>query len=102
VTGLGDRVIVIGQSMGSQVAELVAAAHPEKVDGLVLLTPVPLTGTHLPDEVITPFRAVGGDVEAQRAARAQLSPALGECRLDRLTAIGAAVLPEVVARYADV
>jgi pimeloyl-ACP methyl ester carboxylesterase len=102
VTGLGARVIVVGQSMGSQVAEMLAADHPDQVAGLVLLTPVPLTGTHLPDEAIAPFRALGGDVAAQRAARAQLSPSLGECRLDRLTAIGAAVLPGVVARYADV
>lgn len=101
VAGLGTRVIVVGQSMGTQVAEMVAADHPDRVDGLVLLTPVPLTGTHLPDEAIAPFAALGGDVDGQRAARAQLSPALGECRLDRLTVIGASVLPDVVARYAE-
>ena len=36
------RVIVVGQSLGTQIAELVAAKHADRVDGLVLLTPVPL------------------------------------------------------------
>ncbi|MEV0672439.1 alpha/beta fold hydrolase [Mycobacterium sp. NPDC050441] len=42
-------VIVVGQSLGTQVAELVAAAHAGKVTGLVLITPVPLGGTRLPE-----------------------------------------------------
>ena len=68
------RVIVVGQSLGTQIAELVAAKHADRVDGLVLLTPVPLGGTRLPDEAVAPFRALGGDRDAQRAARSQLSP----------------------------
>ena len=64
------RVIVVGQSLGTQIAELVAAKHADRVDGLVLLTPVPLGGTRLPDEAVTPFRALGGDLDAQRAREA--------------------------------
>ena len=67
VSGIGGPVIVVGQSLGTQVAELVAAQHPDRVRGLVLLTPVPLGGTQLPDDVVAPFRALGGDREAQRA-----------------------------------
>jgi pimeloyl-ACP methyl ester carboxylesterase len=37
-------VIVVGHSMGAQVAELVAGRHPRICVGLVLLTPVPLRG----------------------------------------------------------
>ncbi|MGW9032388.1 alpha/beta fold hydrolase [Streptomyces sp. NPDC055722] len=95
-------VIVAGQSMGSQVAELVAAHHADKVRGLVLLTPVPLGGTRLPDEVVAPFRALGRQADAQRTVRSQLSPALGERELDRLDRAGGAVAPDVVARYVDI
>ena len=35
-------VVVVGQSMGAQVAELVAAARPNIAVGLALITPVPL------------------------------------------------------------
>ena len=42
LNGIDTPVIVVGQSMGSQIAEIVAAEHPDQVDGLVLLTPVPL------------------------------------------------------------
>ncbi|MGA9362274.1 MAG: alpha/beta hydrolase [Mycobacterium sp.] len=96
------RVIVVGQSLGTQIAELVAAKHADRVDGLVLLTPVPLGGTRLPDEAVAPFRALGGDRDAQRAARSQLSPALAEDQLDRLIGSGAPALPDVVARYVDI
>src|SRR5262245_17458724 len=86
VDAIDGPVIVVGQSLGTQVAELVAAQHPNHVRGLVLLTPVPLGGTHLPDEVVAPFRALGGDRAAQRRARAELSPHLSDKQLDRLAA----------------
>ena len=57
IAGIDGPVIVVGQSLGTQVAELVAAQHAEHVRGLVLLTPVPLGGTQLPDAVVAPFRA---------------------------------------------
>lgn len=96
------RVIVVGQSLGTQIAELVAAEHADRVDGLVLLTPVPLGGTRLPDEAVAPLRALGGDLDAQRSARSQLSPALSEDQLDRLVGSGAPTLPDVVAHYVDI
>ena len=100
--GIGGPVIVVGQSLGTQVAELVAAQHPNQVRGLVLLTPVPLGGTQLPDEVVAPFRALGGDRDAQRVLRAELSPHISEEQLDRLTDVGVPVAADVVAHYVDV
>lgn len=94
-------VALVGQSMGAQVAELAAAARPERVAGLVLLTPIPLGGTRLPEEAITPFRVLGGNAEAQRTARTQLSPTLDEEALDTLGRSGLLVPPPVAARYAD-
>jgi pimeloyl-ACP methyl ester carboxylesterase len=102
VAHIDGPVIVVGQSMGSQIAELVAAGHANRVQGLVLLTPVPLGGTELPTEDIEPFRALGGNADAQRALRAQVSPNLAAHQLDRLVRIGSAVRPDVAARYADV
>ena len=102
LTGIDTPVIVVGQSLGSQVAELVAADHAERVDGLVLLTPVPLGGTRLPDEAVASFRDLAGDIRAQRVARSQISPELTEHQLERLAQIGASALPDVVARYVDV
>ena len=84
VTDIDGPVIVVGQSLGTQVAELVAAQHHDRVRGLVLLTPVPLTGTQLPAEVVAPFGALGGDRAAQRRLRAELSPHLSAEQLDRL------------------
>lgn len=101
LAGIDGPVIVVGQSMGTQVAELVASRHPDKVHGLVLITPVPLGGTRLPDEVVAPFGALGGDRAAGRNVRAQLSPHIDEDLLDRLTEIGVPVSPDVTAHYAD-
>src|SRR5262249_25205307 len=102
VNGIDGPVIVVGQSLGTQVAELVAAQHPGRVLGLVLLTPVPLGGTRLPDEVVAPFRALGGDRAAQHRVRAELSPNLSEEQLDRLVDIGAPVAADVTAHYVGV
>jgi pimeloyl-ACP methyl ester carboxylesterase len=102
MAGIGGPVIVVGQSLGTQVAELVAAQHFDRVRGLVLLTPVPLGGTQLPEDVVAPFRDLGGDRIAQRRLRAELSPYLADEQLDRLTDIGAPVAGEVTAHYVDV
>jgi esterase len=101
VEGIDGPVIVVGQSLGAQIAELVAARHPDKVHGLVLITPVPLGGTRLPDEVVAPFGALGGDRVAGRNVRAQLSPHMSEELLDRLTDVGVPVSVDVTAHYAD-
>ncbi|MFE7244904.1 alpha/beta fold hydrolase [Streptomyces sp. NPDC057580] len=101
VTSLDSTFVLVGQSMAAPVAELVAARRPARTLGLVLLTPIPLAGTHLPDEAIEPFRALGGDAHAQRAARCQLSAGLADADLDRLAATGAEVRPEVVRAMTD-
>jgi pimeloyl-ACP methyl ester carboxylesterase len=102
VDEIDGPVVVVGQSLGSQIAELVAAARADRVAGLVLLTPVPLGGTRLPADVVAGFRAVGGDREAQRRSRAQLSPHLDDDQLDRLADLGAVVDADVAAHYVDV
>ncbi|MER5539587.1 alpha/beta fold hydrolase [Streptomyces mirabilis] len=99
--GIAAPVLLVGQSMGAPVAELAAAACPEQVSGLALLTPIPMAGMHLPPEVIEQFRAPGDDPEVHRAMRRQLASALDETALDTLVESSLRVRPEVVRALAD-
>jgi pimeloyl-ACP methyl ester carboxylesterase len=102
LAGIDGPVVVVGQSLGSQVAEALAAAHSDRVVGLLLLTPIPLTGLHLGEEAIGPLRVLGGDSAGQRVVRRHLSPALSTDQLDRLAKSGAPVHRETTTRYVDV
>jgi pimeloyl-ACP methyl ester carboxylesterase len=53
----GERVVLAGQSMGGAVAELAASRLGSRTHGLVLITPAPLGGTPLPDEIRASFEA---------------------------------------------
>jgi pimeloyl-ACP methyl ester carboxylesterase len=98
---LDGPVLLVGHSMGAQVAELTAVGRPERVAGLVLVTPVPLAGARLPAEQTESFRTLGGQRQRQRASRAQLSVALLPKRMDQLVDAGARVAPDVVAAVVD-
>lgn len=60
-----ERFVLVGHSMGGQLAQLAAAQHPERVRGLFLLSPVPVTGIPLPDDARGLFRGCGGSRELQ-------------------------------------
>lgn len=51
-----DRAVVVGHSMGGSVAVALAAAHPQRVAGLMLLDPS-ADGRSLPAEMTAPFMA---------------------------------------------
>lgn len=101
VDALGKPFVIVGHSMGAAVAELVAAQRPDRVRGLMLVTPVSLAGVHLPDEMIEQFRSLGGDADGQRGVRNQLSVAFPEAELDRLVATGRRLRPEVIRALAN-
>jgi pimeloyl-ACP methyl ester carboxylesterase len=61
-------VVVVGQSMGAQVAELVAAARPNIAVGLALITPVPLAGYRLTPEQEARFGHAAHDRTVASAA----------------------------------
>jgi pimeloyl-ACP methyl ester carboxylesterase len=62
-------VVLVGHSMGAQVAELAAVRRSRVIRGLVLLSPVPLGGVHTPPEILQRLGATGGDIDAQRNVR---------------------------------
>lgn len=101
VRALARPIILVGQSMGAQVAELVAGQLDEQVRALVLLTPVPLAGTGLPDEVMKTFRALGGNPSAQRELRRNFATSLDDERLEALSQLGDGVEAAAVGVFAD-
>ncbi len=93
ISDIHGSLVLVGHSMGCQVAELVAAANSHKVAGLVLLSPVPLGGLPLPEEMVTAMRQVATDGESQRQMRSQLMFRADEAKLDALMAAGLKVQP---------
>ncbi|MET7690445.1 alpha/beta hydrolase [Streptomyces sp. NPDC005483] len=90
-------VVLVGHSMGSQIAELVAARLDDQVRSLVLVNPIPLAGTHLPPEQIAPFQAPDLGLEAQRAFRGSLATAFPAEENDRLAQVALHVDPSTIA-----
>ncbi|QGZ58899.1 alpha/beta fold hydrolase [Paraburkholderia acidiphila] len=101
VRALSRPVVLVGHSMGAQIAELVAQRLDRQVHGLVLLTPVPLGGAGLPAEAMSAFHAIGGNPAAQRQLRRTLSVRLDDARLERLGQIGDRVAAAAVGTFAD-
>lgn len=85
---IGKPTVLVGHSMGTQLAELVAVERPHLVPGLVLMSPVPLGGMQLPDEIANAMRRLGGDRDAQRQLRTQFAWKPTEQLLDELVLIG--------------
>jgi pimeloyl-ACP methyl ester carboxylesterase len=97
----GERFVLIGHSMGSQIAELVAAGRPDRIAALVLITAVPLAGGPLPDDLRTLLRNCGGDVEQQRRIRGMFAHRLAESDLGMLLDPATLMGAEAAAGYYD-
>ena len=61
VDAVSRSTVLVGHSMGAQVAELVTRMRPREIAGLVLLTPVPLGGLAVPEGAATALRKSGGN-----------------------------------------
>jgi pimeloyl-ACP methyl ester carboxylesterase len=96
-----EPAVVVGHSMGAQIAELVAGMRPGQIAGLVLLTPVPLGGMALPEASATALRSLGGNPKGQRELRIQSSSHLTAADLDHAVEVGARVPPATVAALFD-
>jgi pimeloyl-ACP methyl ester carboxylesterase len=96
----GD-VVLVGQSMGSQVAELASLLRPARVTGLVLITPVPLQGVSLPPEIAATLRNCGGRLELQRGIRTGFGTHLPQHKMPQLLDSGMRLTPDQVAATYD-
>jgi esterase len=96
----GD-VVLVGQSMGCQVAELASLRRPARVTGLVLITPVPLQGVSLPPEVANTLRSCGGQQELQHGIRTQFGTNLPQHKMPQLLDSGMRLTPDQVAATYD-
>lgn len=96
-----EQVVLIGHSMGAQIAELAAAQLGEQVAALVLVTPTPLAGNALPEEVRNMLRESGADVTAQQGIRRAFSRNLSEEALRRATAWEVMMGRDAVRGYYD-
>src|SRR5260370_20721992 len=97
VDAVDKPFVLVGHSMAAPIVELVAAARPERALGLVLLAPIPMAGTRLPDEGMENFRSLAGaEASAIQAMRQQAGPSAPEAELARIATGAATARPQVV------
>jgi pimeloyl-ACP methyl ester carboxylesterase len=96
-----ERAVLVGHSMGGQVAQLVASASPERVAGLVGVVPVPASGLPLPDDARGFFRSAGGNGEALGRILDMASPGLDRTIHGRLVSEALRTVPGCVAEAFD-
>ena len=61
-----ESCALIGHSMGGQVTQWLAANHPGRVHGAMMMCSVPASGIELPEEAQQLFRTSGNDRDKQR------------------------------------
>lgn len=89
---LGARsFVLIGHSMGGAISQWIAAHAPERVEGMVLLCPVPASGVPFPPEAVGLFRNAH-NAEAHTAILGMACTNLSDAGRTRLLA-GAATVP---------
>lgn len=93
-----QRFVVVGHSMGGQIAQLLAATHPERVSGLAVLCSVPAAGMPLPDDARALFRGSAGSRGMQATilglACKQLTEPSRERLLDDAATVAAAAIEQ--------
>jgi pimeloyl-ACP methyl ester carboxylesterase len=96
-------VVVVGHSMGAQVAELVAGCRPHSCVGLVLVTPIPLKGFPLSPEQAAAFddAAHTRDPAVAAAGRKALLVSASPAVLDALVRSTLATPPEIALEALD-
>ena len=91
-----DRVVLVGHSMGGQVALWLGARHPERISAICAITPVPLSGLLLPAEARALFGKSAGNRDTQRTilemATLTLTPPAMEDLLDAAGTVSAACI----------
>jgi pimeloyl-ACP methyl ester carboxylesterase len=97
---LAKPTVIVGHSIGTLIAELVAAKRPDTA-GLVLIASVPLAGTHFPAQALEPFSQAAGNAGAMRALVEAASAGARVEGLDQLAAVAAKVRPDAIKAIAE-
>ncbi len=99
---VGSRsFVVVGHSMGGQIAQWLASTAPDRVAAQVLLCPVPASGVPLPAEAAALFRNCAQNRSMQQTILGLACKQLGESSRERLIDIGAAVAPQCIEQAFD-
>jgi len=96
-----DDAIVVGHSMGGQLALALAARHPKRVRAVCAVTPVPLSGLALDGGARAMFASAGGDRAALRRIVDMATKALSDEAKDALVDDAMTVSPACVAASLD-
>jgi len=99
---VGKPAVLVGHSMGCQIAELVAVGRPGRILGMALVAPIPLKGLPVDEQTTAAMHSVGGNEEINRVLRKQFSPELSDERIEELVLIGMKVKPPVAGTLFDV
>lgn len=91
-----ESFVVVGHSMGGQLAQWLTAHHPERVAGAVLLCPVPACGMALPKEAVGLFSTSGGNRESIKTILSMACKDLPEGAMDWLLDIAMRTSPAAV------
>ena len=88
------RFVLVGHSMGGAIAQKVAAMRPGRIQGLMLMSPVPASGFPLPQESYDLFRASATDASLKELIFQISSVALEPSELQLLNDSASTVAPQ--------
>jgi pimeloyl-ACP methyl ester carboxylesterase len=91
-----ERAVLVGHSMGGQVALWLGATYPERVAGICALNPVPLSGLMLPEAAASLFASSAGDAHKQRMILQMATVSLSPASLQGLLEVAGAVEPACI------
>lgn len=93
--------VLVGHSMGGQIAQWLAATLTDRVLGAVLLCPVPASGAPLPAETLAMFRSSGGDRAKQGGILDYVCKELPPASRERLLDAAVTIPPICIAQACE-
>lgn len=96
-----NRPVLVGHSMGGQIAQLAAARLGDKISGMVLLNPVPVAGLELPSNFRPLFESAAQDASARATILEHSTLKLDDGDHQRLVELSSEVAPRCIADALD-
>jgi pimeloyl-ACP methyl ester carboxylesterase len=88
--------VIVGHSMGGQIAQWIAATAGDRVKGAVLLCPVPASGVPLPDDARGLFRNSAQNREMQRTILGLACKQISDAARDKLLDVAGEIPPACI------